>query len=66
MMPDNGGRIPGGNADEYIYSDAEQRIVTDQITEDHQGQDQTNECRDEFNGHPFIPVQHSRGGRAFL
>ncbi len=64
-MPDNGGRIPGGNADKQIDRDAEQGVVPDEITKDHQCQKQANECREEFDGHPFIPVRHLRGGRAF-
>jgi hypothetical protein len=63
-MPDDGSRVPGGDADKQIDRDAEQGVIANEITEDHQRQEQANESGDEFNefdGHPFIPVRHLRG-----
>ena len=63
-MPDHSGSVPGGRADKEVNRDAKQRIVPDEIAEDHECQDQANESRDEIGGHPFIPVRDLHGGRA--
>src|SRR6266498_874624 len=50
-MPYHCCRITRGNTDKKINGNPEQRTIADQITEDHQCENKTYKCRDDFTVH---------------